>query len=217
GLEGWDSPTTMLGLKIPQRVLDRELEVLLGRTPEAPVVFAGSLDLASRSGREWRSTVEFLAQGLQARESMLGHPLVSGPAAQAVVRGLLLVAPNSYTAELTGDVAAAGPTYVRRAVAFIEDNADQPLTLEQIAEAANISPRALQTGFRTHLESTPISVLRDVRLRRVHADLLAAAPTDLVSTVARRWGFMHVGRFAIHYAQTFGQSPSETLRNSTKF
>ncbi|MET1036436.1 MAG: hypothetical protein ABWX68_14520, partial [Arthrobacter sp.] len=44
GLEGWDSPTTMLGLKIPQRVLDRELEVLLGRTPEAPVVFAGSLD-----------------------------------------------------------------------------------------------------------------------------------------------------------------------------
>lgn len=209
-LEGWAAPTKMLGLKVPNHVLDRELEVMLGRTPERPIVFDGLLDLSSRGGREWFNAVGFLARGLHDRESILDHPLISAPAAQAVVRGLLLVASNNYSQELTGEVPAAGPEYVRRAVSFIEENADQPLTLNKIAEAAHISTRALQMGFQKHLGSTPMAMLRNVRLRKVHEDLQAAAPGELVSTIARKWGFMHAGRFAIQYAQIFGHSPSET-------
>jgi AraC-like DNA-binding protein len=210
-LEGWGEPTTMFGLKVPQNVLERELEALLGRTPERPLAFDGWLDLSSRSGREWFDAVKFLARGLREGDSILDHPLISGPASQVVVRGLLLVASNNYSHELTRQVHAPGPTYVRQAVEHIEENANQPLTLTKIAEAVHISPRALQVGFQTHLNSTPMAFLRTVRLRKVHEELLMAGPEGLVSTIARKWGFMHAGRFAIHYAQTYGRSPSATL------
>jgi AraC-like DNA-binding protein len=34
---------------------------------------------------------------------------------------------------------------------------------------------------------------------------------DTVSAIAARWGFMHTGRFAILYRQTYGRSPHVTL------
>lgn len=210
-LEGWGEPTTMLGLKIPHDALERELEVLLGRAPDRPVAFDGWLDLASRSGREWFDAVQFLARGLREGDSILDHPLIASPVSQAVVRGLLLVASNNYSPEITGQVSSAGPMYVRHAMSYMEENADQPLTVAEIATAVHVSARALQAGFQTHLSSTPMALLRSVRLRKIHEELLIAEPGERVSAIARKWGFMHAGRFAIQYAQTYGISPSETL------
>ncbi|WP_182873127.1 helix-turn-helix transcriptional regulator [Microbispora sp. H10670] len=93
---------------------------------------------------------------------------------------------------------------------------DQPpaLTVEDIAEAVGVSARALQEGFRRHLEKTPTSFLREVRLDRVHAELAARNPyTATVTDVAYRWGFAHLGRFSSVYRQRFGESPSETLQH----
>jgi transcriptional regulator GlxA family with amidase domain len=67
--------------------------------------------------------------------------------------------------------------------------------------------------FRRHLDCTPLQYLRNVRLDLAHRDLLAAQrPEQTVAQIAARWGFMHTGRFAVLYRQTFGQSPHETLR-----
>lgn len=217
GLEGWDRPARMLGLKVPKQLIDQELAVLLDRTPETAVEFTGSLELGSRWATEWRSAVELLTHGLRNRDSLLNNPLISLPAVQAVIRGLLLVAPNNFTAELTGDSAAIDSAAVRHAMEFIEANAALPISLEDIAASARVSPRSLQLGFRTHLRSTPMAVLREVRLRRTREDLLAAVPSDTVGAIAARWGFAHAGRFAIQYAKTFGETPSETLKKSTKY
>jgi transcriptional regulator GlxA family with amidase domain len=127
------------------------------------------------------------------------------------------VAPNNFTAELTGDSAAIDSAAVRHAMEFIEANAAQPISLEDIAASARVSPRSLQLGFRTHLRSTPMAVLREVRVRRTREDLLAAVPSDTVSDIAALWGFAHAGRFAIQYAKTFGEAPSETLKKSAKY
>jgi transcriptional regulator GlxA family with amidase domain len=55
--------------------------------------------------------------------------------------------------------------------------------------------------------------LREVRLNRVHAELLSADPGSVsVSQVAARWGFLYLGRFTAAYREKFGQRPSETLR-----
>jgi AraC-like DNA-binding protein len=59
--------------------------------------------------------------------------------------------------------------------------------------------------------------LRGVRMRRVRTELLAANTSTRVSEVAARWGFSHAGRFAIQYAKTFGESPSQTLKKSGAF
>ncbi|MET1154948.1 helix-turn-helix domain-containing protein [Arthrobacter sp.] len=213
--EGWDRPARMLGLKIPHDVVNQELAALLDRVPERPLVFTGTLDLTSTAGSEWRQAMQLLMSGLRGRGSILGNPLIALPAVQAVVRGLLLAAPNNYTAELIGDVSAVDSSSVRRAVEYIEANAAKPLTLEDIAAFACVSPRSLQAGFRKHLNSTPMELLRTVRMRNVRNELLTAPPEARIGDIAAGWGFAHAGRFAIRYAQTFGESPSETLRKST--
>lgn len=101
---------------------------------------------------------------------------------------------------------------LRTAVEFMHQHAAAPITVTGIAEAADLSLRGLQWAFRSHLDSTPLLYLRDIRLDRVHAELLALGPSDTtVGLIANRWGFTHQGRFAALYQRRFGEYPSVTL------
>ncbi|PZE38551.1 hypothetical protein DEJ25_11245 [Curtobacterium sp. MCPF17_011] len=102
---------------------------------------------------------------------------------------------------------------VRRAVEFIHEHAGEPLSVADIARAADLSVRGLQESFQRILDRTPMTYLREVRLRHVHADLLHADPiATSVADVASRWGFAHMGRFSNAYLQRFGEYPRVTLR-----
>ncbi|WP_264933621.1 helix-turn-helix domain-containing protein [Streptomyces sp. A012304] len=57
-----------------------------------------------------------------------------------------------------------------------------------------------------------MTYLRNVRLGRVHAELLTGATG--VTEVAGRWGFTHLSRFSAAYRRRFGAAPSETLARS---
>lgn len=46
---------------------------------------------------------------------------------------------------------------------------EEPLTVEDVAEALGIGVRSLRDGFRRYLDTTPMSYLRETRLRRVRA------------------------------------------------
>ena len=103
---------------------------------------------------------------------------------------------------------------LRRAIAFIHENADNDISLSDIAAAVNVTPRSVQYTFRRHMNTTPLEYLRRVRLCHAHRDLRKADPTvDTVMAIAGRGGFAHAGRFSRIYKQTFGQSPSRTLRD----
>lgn len=105
------------------------------------------------------------------------------------------------------------PPILRNAVAFIQENADADIGLDDIAAAVNVSPRSVQYAFRRHLGTTPLEYLRRVRLDRAHRDLKAADPAhDTVTAIAGRWGFSHAGRFSLAYKAMFGTAPSDTLR-----
>ena len=105
------------------------------------------------------------------------------------------------------------PPILRDAVAFIQENADADIGLEDIAAAVNVSPRSVQYAFRRNLGTTPLEYLRRVRLDRAHRDLKAADPAhDTVTAIAGRWGFSHAGRFSLAYKAMFGNAPSDTLR-----
>jgi transcriptional regulator GlxA family with amidase domain len=108
---------------------------------------------------------------------------------------------------------AAQPRSLRRAIAFIHENAHRDIGLGDIAAAINVTPRSVQYVFRRHLRTTPLEYLRRVRLGRAHRDLQAADPAvDTVMEIAGRWRFSHPGRFSIAYREAFGHPPSRTLR-----
>ncbi|MCK6067414.1 MULTISPECIES: helix-turn-helix transcriptional regulator [Microbacterium] len=104
------------------------------------------------------------------------------------------------------------PATVRRAIAFIEAHAQEPITVDDIATAARISTRGLQYAFRRSREMPPTEYLRSVRLAGAHDDLAHGASG--IATVARRWGFGSPSRFAAYYRRRYGHAPAETLRDT---
>jgi AraC-like DNA-binding protein len=147
-------------------------------------------------------------------EAAWASPLIRSGLFDLVVASLLATFP------LTTEVRAPGPdgvrpSSIRRAVAYIEDHVAEPLDVVAIADAARVSVRGLQAGFQRHLGVTPMQHLRLRRLAAARQDLLDADPAEVtVATVARRWGFAHLSRFARLYRATYGENPSQTLYGS---
>ncbi|MFC6157341.1 helix-turn-helix domain-containing protein [Kribbella jiaozuonensis] len=137
-------------------------------------------------------------------------PLVLASLSQLLASSVLAAFPNSATTD--GDGPDARPPTVRRAMAFMESNLDQPITIADIATAAGVTVRAVQTAFQRHLGTTPLAQLRLLRLAEVHSELQAADPTrHTVAEIAARWGFHHHGRMAAAYLELYGELPSTTL------
>lgn len=111
---------------------------------------------------------------------------------------------------------AGGPPWpepLQRAVAFMEDRADTPITVADVAAASYVSVRTLQLLFHRQLGTSPMAHLRGIRLSRAHEALVGPDPqaAATVTEIAHRWGFSSASRFAAHYRQAYGRSPSDTL------
>lgn len=185
------------------------------RRPE-PVRLAGHRPVSAAAGDRLRSTIRYVRDHVLADAAVADQPLVASTAAQHLAATVLATFPNTASTDPTGsDRQDAHPTALRRALAYIDDHADRPLTVAQIADAAHISVRALQYAFRRHLDSTPLAYVRRVRLSHAHDELAAAEPGDgsTVTDIAARWGFYHPGRFATLYQRSYDRSPRRTLHD----
>ncbi|GAB1641226.1 helix-turn-helix transcriptional regulator [Krasilnikovia sp. MM14-A1259] len=178
------------------------------------VRFTGVQAISAAARRQWLATVEFVRRGIYRRD--LDPPLLLAAAEQAVAASLLATFPNTtMTTEQRRPRDPATPATVRRAAAYIDEHAGEPISVSDIAVGAGVTPRTLQAAFRRHRDTTAGAYLRRVRLTRAHEDLAAAGPGDgsTVATVAARWGFAHPRRFAAAYRQAYGRAPSRTLRS----
>jgi AraC-like DNA-binding protein len=204
-----------LDLKIAQPELEHELERMLDHTVQGPLDLGADLDLASGVGQSWRRLTVLLADELEDPATLIRKPLIAEHLRRSLIDGLLLLAPHRYQAELAAPPPAAPPRSIRKAVDAIHDEPDRAFGVTDLAGVAGISVRSLQEGFRRYLDCTPMSYLQQVRLDRARDTLRAADPTMLtVASVAHRWGFAHLGRFASSYRSRFGETPSETLRHA---
>lgn len=104
------------------------------------------------------------------------------------------------------------PASVHRAIGYIEAHASAGITMTDIAEAAGVPERTLHDAFRRFEGVSPMRYLRDLRLDRTRARLLAGGVEGSVTATALGAGFSHLGRFAQDYQERFGERPSETLR-----
>lgn len=110
----------------------------------------------------------------------------------------------------------AQPACVKRAEDYIRTCYTEALTLDIIAQAARVSPRSLLQNFRSFTGTSPLRLLRDVRLDAVREALVRRRddPDATVLSIALDAGFNHLGRFSQAYAARFGEKPSETLRDA---
>jgi anti-anti-sigma factor len=180
-----------------------------------PLQFTGYQPVSLQAAQQWRATYAYVRDTVLAAPDAAAHPLIAGSAARLLAATALAVFPSTaLTGPATEDHRDANPAALRRAVAFIDENAHLDITVADIAAAVPVTVRAIQLAFQRHMGTTPTRYLRQVRLARAHADLTRASPGDslTVTTVAYRWGFPSLSRFAAQYRHAYGVSPSRVLR-----
>ena len=105
------------------------------------------------------------------------------------------------------------PRDVRKALDLLEADPGRERSVKELAAACGVATRTLQKHFRRFVGRTPFDVQWSLRLERARRDLLTGPPDASVTDIALRWGFRHLGRFAILYRLRYDESPSSTLRN----
>jgi transcriptional regulator GlxA family with amidase domain len=101
---------------------------------------------------------------------------------------------------------------IQNALAFARKNLRQPLTVEQLAEAARLSPRHFTRVFRIE---TGLSAARAIENLRLEAARYLLEQGRLpIEEIARETGFGDRERMRRSFLRSFGQTP-QAIRNAS--
>lgn len=107
---------------------------------------------------------------------------------------------------------SAVPHDVRKALDLLQSEPGRERSIKDLAASCGVAPRTLQKHFRRFVGRTPREVQAAARLEGTRRDLLHGLPDARVTDIALKWGFRHLGRFAILYRHRYDEIPSATLR-----
>lgn len=121
-----------------------------------------------------------------------------------------MVSENSQvdSAERIGPV----PRDVRRAIDCLRAGKDWKITTADLAAAAGVAERTLRKHFREFVGCSPLVYGRRLRLSAVRDELVRNPDDAMITEIATRHGFNHLGRFSREYRRCFGELPSSTVR-----
>ncbi len=114
---------------------------------------------------------------------------------------------------LRGDVQPLARLHegLRRALIWLADHAAEPVSLDELARVAHVSPSHLTFLFRTHLGVSFKTLLSRLRVERAK-QIFAEAPGRRVTEVAMTVGFSDLSHFERTFRRLVGQSPREFRR-----
>lgn len=207
--------TRKLLLRVGRDLVERSCAEHLGYGMQKGLKFEVVQSTGNDGGSALRRLIVFLQRQLAGTADLARSPLMLASIEQMVANSLLLLQRSNYSEELNNPERPAMPAFVRRVECYIEENADRPVTIGDLAAHAGVSTRSLFAGFQRYRNITPMQKLRHVRLQRARQDLLAGGEHHpSVAEVAARWGFAHLGHFAEQYRRHFGELPSGTRRRA---
>jgi AraC-like DNA-binding protein len=205
----------VFGTRFSSGAIQLELSRLLGRDIVRPVDFDPIVNFDHGAGRIVKQMLVQLYEQAGQHEpelakSGLGMRQIELSLITLILEGLR----HNYSKFVNGPERNIAPWQVRAVEEFIFANADQPLSLGNLAGIAGVSARSLQFMFPRHRGCSPMEFLRRVRFERVRNELLHPIHETTVTSAAMRWGFLHLGRFAAEYRARFNESPSATLHRA---
>jgi AraC-like DNA-binding protein len=203
----------VFGTNFSPSAIRRELSCLLGREITHPVEFDPDVNFDSDPGRCVKRMCVQLYKNVAQHESELSKSAVGvRQMERSLITRVLEGVRHNYSKLVNAPGNKIAPRQVRIVEEFIRQYADEPLSLGDLAIVGGVSARSLQYTFLRYRGCSPMDFLRSTRFERVRHELLEANEDTTVTSVALRWGFSHLGRFAAEYRARFHESPSETLR-----
>lgn len=165
------------------------------------------LPLNNKRAAQLLRLLEFLLTEIE-----MSDDLPSSPVAARMEQMLIAVIGALLDDDAETPASAALLPALGRAEAFMAAHLDADLSPDQIAAAAGISTRSLHRLFRIHRATTPVLTLKQMRLDRVRADIMAGrVGPDGLTGLAMRCGINHMGLFAADFRNRFGCLPSRML------
>jgi AraC-like DNA-binding protein len=200
-------------LLVTPAALLKKLEALIGASPVAPLTFATAVSYDRPATLALRRLVLFLADELSADKPAAPTPVMT-ELEQTLLVSFLCSNESNYSAALKGEPLPSAPWQVRRVEEYISAHWDQPITIEALAIAANVSARSLFYSFKKARGFSPMALVKRIGLDHAHEMLSRPEANTSVTGVGYACGFGNLGHFANDYFDCFGERPSETLRRS---
>ena len=179
-----------------------------------PVFHAAECEETRGAGRTLAELVELAVREFGRADSAFGNPVARAQFEQLFMTTLLLAQPHSCSELLERADPRIVPRDVKRAMDYIHAHLDQPITMSDLVVECGVPDRTLRKHFQDFRGLSPMDYVQQRRLEQARADLLECHGRSTIAEVAHRWGFSHLGRFALAYRQQYGESPSETARRS---
>jgi transcriptional regulator GlxA family with amidase domain len=101
---------------------------------------------------------------------------------------------------------------IQRALTYAKNHLQTALTVEQLAEAAHLSPRQFSRAFRAETGRSPAKAIETLRVEAARA--LVEQGRLPIEAVAREVGFMDKNRMRRAFLRAFGQPPQAIQRNA---
>ncbi len=99
---------------------------------------------------------------------------------------------------------------IQKAIAHARSNLKATLSVEELAEAAHLSPRQFSRAFRAETGQSPAKAVENLRLEA--ARLMMEQGRHPIDTVARETGFADRERMRRAFLRAFGQPPQAIRR-----
>jgi transcriptional regulator GlxA family with amidase domain len=101
---------------------------------------------------------------------------------------------------------------IQSALVYARRNLQTSLSVEQLAEAAHLSPRQFSRAFRTETGQSPAKAVENLRVEA--ARLMMEQGRHSIDIVARETGFADRERMRRAFLRAFGQPPQVIRRNA---
>ncbi|GLU46281.1 helix-turn-helix transcriptional regulator [Nocardiopsis ansamitocini] len=213
----WMSPDPVAGCMVlasSMGTLEDHLELMTGEPSSTSLRFLGAGNPTVHGAEVIDQTWRYVVRMLDEVSTGAMHPMAVRALEQSLLTTVLLGLPHTST-----DVLLAGRGESRgRAdgmaglLDWLEANHRRPIGVADLARAMGMSIRGLQGACRRTYGTTPMALLRQVRLDHARRALRHAEPTHAsVAAIAHQAGFTHLGRFAALYRRRFGEMPSQTM------
>lgn len=116
-----------------------------------------------------------------------------------------------------GDVPQARPRkrdrVLAKAIDIIEASSHEMPRIGQLCKSVGVSERTLEYAFLERYQLTPKSYINATLLNKVNKEL-ARNKDQMISEIATKYGFWHMGQFAADFKKQFGILPSSIFNKA---
>lgn len=175
--------------------------------PEDVAVLSGTDDMLCEVSHIPISAVRAACERIGYEAAELLDKRMRGGSQQETVR---LIPPLRVVSRQSTDIFAIQDTTLVKALRFIRDNADKPVSVDDVATRAGIHRRLLERRFKDVLERSPAEYIRNVHIELAKKKLI---DTDLsIADVAEQSGFGSAEYMASMFHHKLGITPLQYRR-----